>query len=144
MRRWRTVITLTLAVLLVGGAAFLGYRMLIDPTDDGDDAADPLAPALEPTTWDVYTRKGDLTIQYDGSACQEASEAVVEERADRVVVTLRTKVAAEECTEEATRYQVRVRLRKALDGREVYDGACLMGDQPQRMCLRSVRGSEAA
>jgi len=139
-RRVRTVIVLTIGMLVVAGLAGGALLLLTeDPQDENDD--DPTA---SPTDWERYSVDGrSITVRYDGSACQERAEATVKESADRVVITLRTVVAAGSCSMRQVQYDEKVDLRAPLRGRPVYDGACLER-LPDPQCLRGRRTSQRA
>jgi len=140
-RRVRTVIVLTIGVLVVAGLAGGALLLLTEGSQDDDGGGDP---AAAPTDWERYSVDGrSITVRYGGSACQERAEATVEETADRVVITLRTVVAAGSCSMRQVRYDEKVDLRAPLRGRPVYDGACLER-LPDRQCLRPRRTTQRA
>lgn len=134
------MIVLTIGVLVVAGLAGGALLLLTeDPQDDNDGD-----PAASPTDWERYSVDGrSITVRYGGSACQERAEATVRESADRVVITLRTVVAAGTCSMRQVLYDEKVDLRAPLRGRPVYDGACLER-LPDRQCLRPRRTSQRA
>lgn len=118
--RWVAVV-----VVLVASAGIVWWLLRSD-----DPAADPVrigaAPAGRPVSWSGLEVAGErLTVSYGGSPCQESNDAVVDERDDRVVVTVYAEDSPGACILSLQSYRIDVRLEAALGARPVYDGACL-------------------
>jgi len=140
-RRVRTAVALTIGVVIVAGLALGSYVLLIDEPKRGEDSD-----SAGGTQWDRYTVRGKtLTIYYSGAACEDSSTAVtVDERSDRVVVTLQTVVETGPCANGRIRQRVTAQLDEPLRQREVYDGACLEEQLPEKKCLRTRRTESQA
>ena len=115
---------IVLVVVLAVGAGVLWWLRT--------DAADPgpvqigSAPGGAPVAWNGLRVAGDvLTVGYGGSPCQESTGSDVDERSDRVVVTVYADRAAGACTQVLQVHTLDVRLAQPLGQRPVYDGACL-------------------
>jgi hypothetical protein len=136
-RRILAVVVLTIGVLIVAGLALGSYVLLVDePRRDGEDVdSDP------GTQWDRYAVRGKtLSIYYSGAVCEDSATAVtVDERSDRVVVTLQTVVNMGPCRDRQIRQRVTAQLDEPLRQRKVYDGACLEEQLPEKECLRARR-----
>lgn len=94
----------------------------------------------EGTTWDAYrvTDRG-LVVHKQMRSCDTLEELAVVERRARVTVTVAVEVGDFFCGGGEEDQTVRVRLAKPLGKRDVYDGACLDGDEPRRRCDRRER-----
>ncbi len=80
----------------------------------------------EPVPWHKPARVDGATIRlsYTGSDCRDGARAQVEERADRVVVTVRETVRARSCNDMGVEYDLVVHLEAPLGRRTLVDGAC--------------------
>lgn len=96
--------------------------------------------AEEGTTWDSYrvTDRG-LVVHKKMRACDTLEELAVTERRGRVEVTVDVEAGDFFCGGDEQDQTVRIRLAKPLGKRDVYDGACLETDEPQRRCERRER-----
>lgn len=100
-----------LLVLVLGAVA---WRLL--DTRIGDPT-----PFVKPAVVDGAA----VTVDYVGSQCQDGSRVEVDERDDRVVLTVWTWSWAGGCSDVGVGYRVSATLDRPLGTREVVDGACL-------------------
>ncbi|WP_183101259.1 hypothetical protein [Nocardioides pelophilus] len=139
-RRVRTVVTLSIGVIVVAGLVLGAYVLLVDEPGNDEDVD-----SAGGTQWERYEVRGrTLTIYYAGPTCEDSrTTASVEEQADEVVVTLQTVVNSGRCDDRQVRHRVTARIDRPLGQRKVYDGACLEAELSKKECLRTERRTRA-
>lgn len=127
---WIGAIGLVVLILVIG-------VLLIRASSGGSSAHDRASRA---TTWSRYAVTGDrLRVEFEGSPC-DTGEASLDEKADRVVVTVHLRASDQMCVALAAGHQADVQLSSPLGTRPVYDGTCLQrSDVPDDpACQRST------
>lgn len=138
MRRTTAIVTGAIAIVL----AMLVVGLLLLRTSHHRSAATGATGVTGRslrTPWSRVEIDGRrVQVDYAGSPCEAQSHLVVDERPDRVVLTLYVEPSRRMCIALATGHQAEARLHTPLAGRPVYDGACLAG------ATESATGSAAA
>lgn len=139
-RRVRTVLTLSIGVIVVAGLVLGAYVLLVDEPGNDEDVD-----SAGGTQWERYAVRGrTLTIFYTATTCEDSrTTASVDEQAAEVVVTLQTVVNSGRCHDREVRHRVRAAIDRPLGQRKVYDGACLLEELPKKECLRTERRARA-
>jgi len=120
MRRTTAVLTGGLAIVVA--LAVVGV-LLLRVADRQHHRAPP--GSIRATWASVAVEGRSVHVSYEDSPCSGPSSLDIEERSDRVVLTLSVKHPPRPCVALATRHEVEGRLHSPLAGRPVYDGACL-------------------
>lgn len=100
------------------------------------------------STWNDYreTSRG-LSVDFAAEGCARLARADVDERDERVLVTLvleRDLPWYGYCSTHSTLKRVRVQLDRPLGDRQVVDGSCLREKRERRACLREARAGDRA
>lgn len=141
----RTVDVWIGAVLVVVLMLVLGVLLLRVSADSTDDRAARTLPGSGAgrdvlTLWRGYVAEGArLHIDFEGDPCVAAGDVVVDEDADKVVVTLYVRAPAGPCVSIAVGHRAEAELDAPLGSRVVYDGGCLRlsGRADDPACVRS-------